>query len=238
VLDVGQGDAVLLRSPGGEAALVDAGPPGSPAEAARALARLGVGPLAFVAITHPAVDHDGGLADVLAHPGAASVLIPDPASPPWDAVRSVAARAGVPVADLGRGDRLRVGEWRVEVVHPPLGAAARVADPNEASLVASASARGTTVLLTGDAESPQLAAATGPVDVLKVGHHGSADEGLPRLLARLRPRSALVSAGKGNRHGHPHPATLAALAAAGIAVLRTDRDGDLVVTPGARPGLG
>ena len=65
--------------------------------------------------------------------------------------------------------------------------------------------------------------------MLKVSHHGSADEGLPALLARLRPRVAVIEVGAGNSYGHPVPATVAALRAAGARVLRTDRDGTVVI---------
>ena len=93
------------------------------------------------------------------------------------------------------------------------------------------------MLLTADAESDVLAGLDlRPVDVLKVAHHGSADEGLPALLGRLRPRVATVSAGAGNRYGHPAPPTLRALRAAGTAVLRTDRDGTIRLTPGGSGG--
>jgi competence protein ComEC len=93
------------------------------------------------------------------------------------------------------------------------------------------------MLLTADAESDVLAGLDlGPVDVLKVSHHGSADDGLPALLDRLRPRLATVSAGAHNRYGHPAPATLRALRAAGAAVLRTDRDGTIRLTPGGHGG--
>ena len=92
------------------------------------------------------------------------------------------------------------------------------------------------MLLTADAESDVLAGLDlRPVDVLKVAHHGSADDGLPTLLTRLRPRIATVSAGVRNRYGHPAPATLRALRVAGAAVLRTDRDGTIRLTP-AGPG--
>ncbi len=64
-----------------------------------------------------------------------------------------------------------------------------------------------------------------PADVLKVAHHGSADPGLPALLARVRPRIAAIEVGSGNRYGHPAPSTLAALQAAVPTILRTDRDG-------------
>ena len=70
----------------------------------------------------------------------------------------------------------------------------------------------------------------GPVEVLKVSHHGSEDPGLPDVLTRLRPRVALVSAGEGNPFRHPRPETLAALAAAGTAAWRTDLAGDVTVS--------
>ena len=143
--------------------------------------------------------------------------------------------SGEALKDL-KGAFWKEGEWRMRVLHPRPGAVGRVGDPNEASLVVEASARGASVLLTGDAESPQLVGLARPVDVLKVGHHGSSDEGLARLLGRLRPRTAVISAGAGNRHGHPHPATLAALAAADARVLRTDRDGDVTVTAASGGG--
>jgi competence protein ComEC len=69
-----------------------------------------------------------------------------------------------------------------------------------------------------------------PVEILKVAHHGSGDPGLPSLLARIRPRIAVISVGDHNDYGHPHPETLAALEAApGLDLYRTDRDGRVVV---------
>jgi competence protein ComEC len=89
-------------------------------------------------------------------------------------------------------------------------------------------------LLTADAESDVLAGLDlGPVDVLKVSHHGSADPGLPALLERLRPRLAAIEVGRRNVYRHPAAATVRALRAAGAAVVRTDRDGSVSVEPAA-----
>ncbi len=100
-------------------------------------------------------------------------------------------------------------------------------------MVARASAGGLDALLTADAESQVLAPlAPAPVEVLKVSHHGSADEGLPGVLRRLRPAVALISVGAGNRYGHPRRETADALAAAGVRTWRTDRSGDVTVTGG------
>ena len=87
------------------------------------------------------------------------------------------------------------------------------------------------MLLPADAESEVLRALPlGPVDVLKVSHHGSADPGLPEVLARLRPQVALIEVGEHNTYGHPAPDTLAALEAV-PRVYRTDRDGTVTIQP-------
>jgi competence protein ComEC len=104
------------------------------------------------------------------------------------------------------------------------------ADPNQRAIVLRVTGGGVRLLLTADAESDVLAPLQpGPVDVLKVSHHGSVDEGLAPLLQALRPRLAVIEVGKGNTYGHPTPATLATLRRAGVRTLRTDRDGTVVV---------
>jgi competence protein ComEC len=146
-------------------------------------------------------------------------------------VTDAARERGVPVREARAGARIAVGAWRVRVLSPARGRPAG-ADPNPASLVALASAGGLDVLLTADAESDALARLALPrVDVLKVSHHGSEDPGLPAVLDRLRPAAAVVSAGEGNPFRHPRPETLAALAEAGVATWRTDRSGEVTLTP-------
>ena len=115
----------------------------------------------------------------------------------------------------------------------PLTAARIIAVATAAvCLVVSARAAGLTALIPGDAESPSLSGLPlGQVDVLQVPHHGSEDPGLPEVLGRLRPSVALVSAGEGNRYGHPRAPTLRALADAGAQVSRTDLAGDLDARP-------
>jgi competence protein ComEC len=88
------------------------------------------------------------------------------------------------------------------------------------------------MLLTGDAEAEAATIEPGPVDVLKVAHHGSEDRGLAGLLARSAPRAAIISAGAGNPHGHPTSATLSTLSEAGVRTFRTDRDGDVRIVAG------
>jgi competence protein ComEC len=224
-LNIGQGDATLLQA-GGHAILVDAGPAG--AGVVTELRAAGVSRLDALVVTHPQADHEGGAPAVLAALPVAVLLDGrgedrSPASVAVDApLRQQAARA----VRAAAGQELRVGPLSLRVLWPPAGPAVPGADPNERAIIAVATAYGRRALLTADAESPQIAPLDlGPIDVLKVSHHGSADPGLPGLLERLRPRVALVEVGRHNTYGHPAPATMATLAATVPVVRRTDRDG-------------
>jgi competence protein ComEC len=132
------------------------------------------------------------------------------------------------------GEVLRAGGIEMRILSPsrePAEAHAG-ADPNDRAIVAEARVGAFRMLLTADAESDVLSGLDlGRVDVLKVSHHGSADPGLGALLERLRPRVAAIEVGAHNTYGHPVPATIAALQAAGAAVYRTDRDGDVRLEP-------
>ncbi len=238
--DVGQGDALVLRSASGHTVLVDAGP--SPEDVDGCLRRLAVTRLDAVVLTHFHADHVDGLPAVLAGRQVAQLLVTPVDDPVESAaqVRARAAAAAVPVRAVRAGERLVIGDpadgLTLDVVWP-----ARVLDdgsiPNNASIVLDAHVDGVRLLLTGDIEPAAARAVAlslrgttggGAVDVLKVSHHGSAKQD-PGLLAQLHPRLALVSVGQDNGYGHPAPQTLQLLAAAGARVARTDLSGDLAV---------
>jgi competence protein ComEC len=228
-LDVGQGDATLLQADG-HAVLVDAGPPGTRIVAE--LRHAGVRRLDALVVTHPQADHDGGAPAVLS--AVPTGLLLDgrgqDRSPTSTAIDGPVERRDARVVAAQAGQVVRAGALRLRVLWPPAGAAAPGTDPNDRAIVALADAFGATALLTADAESNVLAPLDlPPVDVLKVSHHGSADDGLPALLERLRPRVALIEVGKHNTYGHPTPSTLAALRAAVPLVGRTDEEGTLRV---------
>jgi competence protein ComEC len=233
-LDVGQGDSTLLQVPEG-AILVDEGPP--EADVATQLERLGVHRLAAIVLTHPQRDHVGGAASVLSRLRVGFVLDPGiPAkSPDEDAARAAAKRRHVRIVLTRAGEGFRLGRLRVRVLWPD-GPGLPSQDPNDHAIVLLASYGATDVLLTADAESNVTLPLRPPaVEILKVAHHGSVDEGLRELLRHLRPRIAVIEVGRHNDYGHPTPATLAALAAApGLAVYRTDRDGRVVVESDGR----
>ena len=235
VLDVGQGDSILLEVPEG-AVLVDEGPP--EAEVDDQLRRLGVRRLALAVLTHPQRDHVGGAPEILEHLRVDRVL--DPAIPfesPDEAAALAAARSrGVRVSRAQAGVVFWLGRLRLQLLWPD-GPGPPGDDPNFHATVILASYGSVDALLTADAESPVTLPLHPPaVEILKVAHHGSADEGLPRLLQLTRPVVAVISCGRNNDYGHPAPSTIAALTAVpGLELFRTDLDGRVVIeTDGER----
>ncbi|WP_069742315.1 ComEC/Rec2 family competence protein [Streptomyces sp. EN23] len=243
--DVGQGDAMVLAAGEGTGVVIDAGP--DPRAVDRCLRDLAVTRVPLVVLTHFHADHVRGLPGVLRGRSVGAIQTTSLEDPPGQAafVRRTAAAARVPTVRAVAGERRRSGpvEWRVLWPRPgPGGAEAAVREPNDSSVTLRVrAAGGLTLLLLGDLEPPAQREllrgreAPGPVDVLKVAHHGSAfqDAG---LLHSVRPRLALISCGADNPYGHPSPRTVAALGAAGARVLRTDTDGPIAVT-GAGKGL-
>lgn len=232
VLDVGQGDAILLQPAAAPAVLVDGGPQGD--GLAEKLRGEGVGRLGAAVITHDQSDHAGGIREVLGSFPIARVVYGRLDRHTIAEVRA----AGVASDRIAEGDELRTGALRLDVLWPPaemLDGASPDTDPNALALVILARWRGFTMLLSADAEAETTPIDPGPLDVLKVAHHGSDDAGLGELLERTRPRLAVISVGEDNPYGHPTPGTLRTLASHGVSVLRTDRDGtvELDVIAGA-----
>jgi competence protein ComEC len=239
-LDVGQGDAVALRSPAGRWVLVDGGPRGPAGDAGRRvvvpfLRRQGAAALAAVIATHAHLDHFGGLAAVFDAFDPAYVL--EPGEPVPDAgylgFLSAVESDGAEWRPARRGDRLVVDGVVIEVVSPDSAWAAGQADVNEQSVVLLVTYGATRILLTGDAGFPterHLAGRIGGVALLKIGHHGSRGATSDEWLDELRPSTAVISVGAKNRYGHPAPEVVARLRAHGVAVLRTDERGTITFT--------
>ncbi|MEO5877462.1 MAG: ComEC/Rec2 family competence protein [Streptosporangiaceae bacterium] len=220
VCDVGQGDGLVLFAGPRQAVVVDTGP--VPALMDRCLDELGVREVPLLIITHPHLDHDGGLAGVSRgrHVG---TLVPSP--------RTEDARPGVSPAEPGR--RWTVGALTLEVLGPPPGAPVSPQDSgttvNNASVVLVARWPGLSVLLAGDVEEQAQAGLEGlvpQVDVLKVPHHGSGRQ-LPGFLAAAHARISVISVGAHNDYGHPSARALQLLK--GSRIYRTDRDGAVAV---------
>jgi competence protein ComEC len=233
-LDVGQGDAVLLETPSARV-LVDQGPP--EANVAGQLAGMGIRALSAVVLTHPQRDHVGGAADVIRQLRVGVVLDPGLAAtgPEHDEAIAAAAARGVPVRTVRTGSELKASGLRLRVLWPP-DPGLPSEDPNLNAVVLEASYGEIDVFLPADAESEVTSRLHLDVfEVLKVAHHGSEDPGLEEELRELRPRIAVISAGRNNDYGHPRPETLAALATvSGLAVYRTDVHGRVVVESDGR----
>ncbi|HEY0278557.1 MAG TPA: ComEC/Rec2 family competence protein, partial [Solirubrobacterales bacterium] len=226
VLDVGQGDAILLQPRSAPAVLVDGGPPGD--ELVAKLHDEGVDRLGVAVVTHDQSDHAAGIAEALGH-----VPIARLAYGRLDREYLANARGAGAVPDqVAAGRTLRDGPLRLEVLWPPperLAEEPPDTDPNLLALVIRARWHDFTMLLTADAEAESTPIEPGPIDVLKVAHHGSDDAGLGSLLERIRPRLAVISVGAHNSYGHPTPGTLATLAAHHVPTLRTDLDGTVEI---------
>jgi competence protein ComEC len=241
MVDVGQGASVAVRFPRGSWMLVDAGPrgPGYDAGARQVapyLRRHGVRRLEALIITHPHLDHFGGVDAVLDHVRVRGIL--DPSRPagsgPWLRIIERAAREGVWWwrAEEGRGF-LKDGV-EVRVLHPDAHALTDpgVTDPNDWSVVLLVRWGGAAVLLTGDAPvaaERRILTDLPPLTVLVAGHHGSRTSTSRELLVHTRPRLALIPVGEGNRFGHPHREVTDRLDQEGVETLRTDRDGHIRV---------
>jgi competence protein ComEC len=227
VLDVGQGDAILLRPGRAPAVLVDGGPPGD--AIAGKLAALGVTRLGAAVATHDQSDHVGGLEQLLGRVPIARLVF---ARLGGGLLARARAAGAVPVR-VAAGAVLRSGRLRLRVLWPPPDLLRRPlgeADPNAQAIVILVRWSRFAMLLSADAEAEAVPLDPGPFDVLKLAHHGSDDAGLAALLTRSRPRLAVISVGADNPYGHPTAATLATLAAHRVRVLRTDRDGSVEIS--------
>ena len=236
-LDVGQGDAVALRTPAGRWVLIDGGPRGPYGDAGRRvvvpfLRSHGATQLAAIVATHAHLDHFGGLPAVLDTFDPAFVL--EPGEPVPDAgylgFLSAVESDGAEWRAARRGDRMELDGVTIEVLSPDSAWAVSQTDINEQSVVLLVTYGSTRLLLAGDAGMPtemQLAGRVGHVTLLKVGHHGSRWATSDRWLDELQPEDAVISVGARNRYGHPAPEALARLRAHGIRVFRTDELGTI-----------
>jgi competence protein ComEC len=237
-LDVGQGDGALLRTPGGRWLVIDAGPVSGRDDAGRRvvapfLERHAARALAAILVSHAHADHMGGVPSLLRRFPVGAVIEPGApvADPAYGALLSTVDSAGIPWHPARAGERFTLDGVRFTVLHPSPGWSDWGEDVNEDSLVLLVEYGDFQALFTGDAGFPAeavLRSTLRPVDLLKVGHHGSRGSTGGELLDSLRPVAAVISVGR-NEYGHPSPETLARLERHRVPVLRTDQDGTISV---------
>ena len=230
----------MLRTPAGRWIVIDGGPRTPESDAGRRvvipfLRRHGARRLALAVATHGDADHLGGLPAVVDAFHPALVLEPgEPLGRPLylEFLAAVEA-AGSRWHPARRGDRIELDSVTLEVLSPDSLWLALPLDVNEHGVVLRVSYGSTRLLFQADAGLPveaRLAGRVGRVELLKVGHHGSASATSDAWLAELRPREAVISVGAHNHYGHPAPEVLARLRRWGSDVYRTDRTGTITFT--------
>jgi competence protein ComEC len=243
VIDVGQGDSILLTLPDGKAMLVDGG--GIPVFGRRTKPQLDIGEdvvapylwhrsirrLDVLALSHAHEDHIGGLPAILEAFRPRELWTgATPESPSWAALRKRAEANGVRIVQLQAPRQVEFGGATVEVLAPASDYLPGESPRNNDSLVMRVCYGRHRFFLSGDIERQvewQLldGAAERRADVLKVPHHGSKTSTTEEFLAAMRPAFAIISVGAGNSYGHPHPSVLERLQQQRVKLFRTDLDG-------------
>ena len=238
-MDVGQGDAALVQTPGGKNILIDTGGLQGDADISRMvllpyLRYLGVKQIDLLCLSHGDHDHAGGASGVAAKLPVKMIWLGSATENSADVQKLLqTVKNKSEVRYLHKGERWQTGDCRLTVASALSGPSSDAAtETNSASLVLQLSCKGHSLVFGGDADMeteekalPLLQRA----DVLKISHHGSETSSSPFYLNRVRPRYGVISVGKNNRYGHPARETLKRMHAAGIIPLRTDEMGAIKI---------
>jgi competence protein ComEC len=238
-LDVGQGDALYLRTPAGQDMLIDTGPNGRVVQQLERVMPRGDRTLEYLVLTHLDADHIGGAAAVL-DTFSVQTLATNGDEPHSDTGRDLFALAlekGLTPDPLTQGERFEGDGFVIDVLWPlPPEAKGASAFPsgNEHSVILRLQTASTSILFTGDVsdkvEQALIARQTNlDVDVLKVGHHGSKTSTSEAFLKATTPDKAVISVGAKNRYGHPTQEVLDRLQEAAVSVFRTDEQGPVSI---------
>ena len=243
VIDVGQGDSILLQS-GEYNILVDAGPNSAEDELISYLNSAGVDRLDCLVLTHPHEDHIGGADLVIDTFDIDTVLMPDctATTKAFENVLDAMEEKGLGVTVPERGDNFSLGKLDFTVLAP---AGNDYDETNDFSIVLKVEYENTSFMLTGDAETlseqeilDKFDSDFLKCDVLKAGHHGSSTSSCEDFVLAVAPRYAAVSCALDNNYGHPHKETRTLFDELGIEWYRTDYDGNIVfVSDGENVGV-
>lgn len=251
--DVGQGDAIYLKTPENWEVLIDGGPDDKVLACLSSHRPFFDREIDMLILSHPEADHLTGLIPVLKRYKINYFITENIGNPSavFKEFRDQVIKEGPRIYNPKPGDKIRLGEIGLDFYWPKamgdknlwsekfdLAENAVVSESsNDYSLVFMVKYKNFSSFLTGDAESPILERIRLPdeVTVLKVPHHGSTGALSKELLRVLKPKLSVISAGKENRFGHPTEETLKILRESDIKILRTDRDGEVeIVSDGQR----
>lgn len=247
-LDVGQGDAILIKAPGNQTMLIDGGPNN------QVLQKLGeyLPPLQkridIVLLTHPHADHVAGLVEVVKRYDIGAIILngADIKTEIYDEFLKAAGEKNIPVAVAEAGEAIHFGNDLEFDILSPAGSDGLIFNENgegfgvagnnvnDTSVVGKLIFKNFSILFTGDAtykvENRLLAYGSGlKSDILKAGHHGSKYSSSLNFLKTVLPKAAIIEVGAKNRYGHPTEATLSRLKMSDINIFRTDQNGDIKV---------
>ena len=233
-IDVGQGDATFIKSPSGETILIDAGNNGKGKVVANYLKGLGYLSIDYMIATHPDADHVGGLDEVLYAMNVKNIYAPKVShtTQTFKDFLAAVANKGLIIKEAKSGVTLPINSLNSQFLAPVKEYGN---DLNEWSAVLKVTHGSKSFLFTGDAESKSekdmvaTYASSLKSDVLKPGHHGSKTSSSQPFLDAVKPSIAVISAGAGNRYGHPTQETLSKLNAMSINVYRTDLNGTVII---------
>lgn len=232
MLDVGQGLSVLIEADG-EYLLYDGGGRSTSSYVVSYLQQHGVDQIRWLVASHYDEDHISGLVGVLNTVEVEEALLPDYTTETqiYQSLQNAIAEQNVPMVTPLQGDLYTLGNAEIEVVGPGNN---HYAKDNDNSLCLHVSYGNFRCLLTGDAEqeAEEDMVRSGQdlsCDVYVVGHHGSASSSCDALLDAAAPHYAFLSVGEGNPYGHPAEETLEAIQRRGIALYRTDKQGEVTV---------
>jgi competence protein ComEC len=243
VLDVGQGDSILIVAPGGKSVLVDAGTPGSGRVVLDAMKRYDVAQLDLMVATHAHADHIGGADEVLRRTKVAAVLdsrVPATTKNYEDFLEAV-DKSGAKYIAAQPGQKFDLGGGAVMTVLAPIQPFFKkdelrsgANEPNANSVVTRLDYGDFSMLLTGDAEAEteeRLMASGAEIraKILKVGHHGSRYASSAKFLRAGGFESAIISDGADNRYGHPSQDALDRFRQLGVKLYRTDLEGEITI---------
>ncbi len=237
VLDIGQGDAILLEAPDGQVILVDGGPD------KKVLRRLGEElpfwerKIDLLVLTHPHEDHLAGLIPILDRYQVGGVMITGvmAATTSYIHFLEMVTEKNIPLILVEQAQTIAFDDVRLEILYPQSSfRARRMSNINNSSIVMKVVYKDFEILLTGDAEEEQeqellVSGVNLQADILKAGHHGSETSSTEDFVKAVDPEMVLISNGVGNSYGHPSPRTLKRLERLGIPVRRTDQEGTITI---------